>query len=135
MSSCSSLPVESLGFPPSFRFSLAHTLTERISLGYNLGMTWSSEPGEGPPEVRETLSFVNYTAALGFGLSERWGALVEVFGDLPVDAPGGDAHSVDGGVTYLVRDHLQLDVSGGVGLSAAAPDELLSVGLSVRLPR
>lgn len=122
-------------YDPSFRFSLAHTLTEHVSFGYNLGMTWSSVPGEGPPGVRETLSFVNYTAALGFGLSKRWGAFVEVFGDLPVDAPGGDAHSVDGGVTYLVRNNLQLDVSGGIGLSGSAPDQILSVGLSVRLPR
>lgn len=124
--------VSSERFDPSFRFAFAHTLTERISLGYNVGMAWSSELTA--PEERETFSFGQYTAALGFGLSERWGAFVEVFGDVPVDAPGGTESSVDGGFTFLVREHLQLDVSAGVGLSESAPDEFLGLGLSVRLP-
>lgn len=120
-------------FDPAFRVSLAHTLSDRISFGYNLGMAWES--AETLPGVRETFSFFQYTAAMGFGLSERWGAFVEVFGDLPVDAPGGAANSVDGGFTFLVRDNFQLDVSAGAGLSDSAPDRFLGLGLSVRLPR
>jgi len=118
---------------PSFRLSLAHTLSERIGLGYNLGMTWASElDGSGR---RVTHSFFNYTAAVGFSLSPRWGTFVEVFGDLPVEAPGGAGHALDGGFTFLVRDNLQLDVFAGVGLSREAADELLGFGLSLRLPR
>lgn len=120
-------------FEPSFRFSLSHTLSDRVSLGYNLGMAWSTEDREG--SGRQTFSHVEYTAALGFGLSRRLGAFVELFGELPASAPGGPSNSVDGGLTYLLRPHIQLDLAGGVGLSRQAPDWFVGAGVSVRWPR
>ncbi|RMH21396.1 MAG: transporter [Acidobacteria bacterium] len=119
-------------FDPSFRLSLAHTLSERLSLGYNLGMEW--ETGAGDDGRERTLGSAIYTLALGIGLSERWGAFVELFGTAPTSAAGGPANSFDGGFTYLIRDNMQLDVAGGVGLSDAADDWFVGVGFSVRVP-
>lgn len=114
---------------PSLRLSFAHDLPRGASLGYNLGMAWAG--GE---------SRLEYTAAFGFGLGERTGAFVELFGDVPVDdpadgRPGGPAHAVDGGVTFLVHDRLQLDLAAGAGLTGEAPDRFLTAGLSLRWPR
>ena len=118
---------------PSFRFSLSHTLTERLGLGYNLGASWESAEDDGGE--RDTLSSVNYTVALGIGLSERFGAFVELYGDVPASAPDGPANAFDGGFTWLLRNNLQLDVAGGLGLSDDADDWFAGAGVSVRLPR
>jgi len=130
---------------PSFRFSFAHTLSERVGLGYNLGMTW--ETGE---EVRsehfrawltgrervekETDVFVNYTATVGVGLTDQLGMFVEFFGDVGLD-DADTAHYFDGGFTWAPLTHLQFDLSAGVGLNDAASDWFVGAGCSVRFPR
>ncbi len=118
---------------PELRLSLSHTVSERLALGYNFGVAWESEPDEAGE--RHTLSAALYTLALGIGLAERWGAFVELFGEIPASAAAGPAHSLDAGITFLVLTNLQLDLSGGVGLSSAAPDWFVAAGLSVRFPR
>lgn len=118
---------------PAVRLSLAHTLSETLSLGYNLGLARESDAGE--DGRRETTTLALYTAALGIGLSDRAGAFVEAFGELPVEGGGGPRHSLDGGLTFLLRPNLQLDAAVGAGLSRQAPDWFVGLGLSVRLPR
>lgn len=122
-------------YDPSFRLAVGHDLSDRVSLGYNLGMAWSSELTGDDEAVRETFSRFVYTAALGFALGERLGAFAEVFGEEPVDAPGSSAVSVDGGFTYLVRRNVQLDLFGGAGLTDEAADWFVGTGLVVRWPR
>jgi hypothetical protein len=117
---------------PSFRFSLAHTLSDRFALGYNVGMAWETSLESSGD--RDTLSNYLYTLALGIGLTERLGTFAEVFGEVGASADGSPAHSFDGGFTYLVRPNVQLDLSGGVGLSAAADDWFVGAGVSFRFP-
>jgi hypothetical protein len=124
--------VSSDRFDPSFRVAASHTLSDRLGVGYNVGIVWSTEEDGGGG--RDTLSSFLYTAALGGALSDRAGAFVELFGEVAASASGGPSHSVDGGVTYLLYENLQLDVSGGVGLSDAADDWFVGVGASLRLP-
>ncbi len=118
---------------PTFRFSLSHTLSDRLSFGYNLGATWESTLDES--NDRDTLSLFNYTAVLGIGLTERAGLFVEAFGDIPFNAQGGPRNSLDGGFTYLIRDNLQIDGFAGVGLSDSADDWFVGLGFTARLPR
>ena len=118
---------------PSFRFNLSHTLSDRLSFGYNLGATWESTLDE--TNDRDTLSLFNYTAVLGIGLTERAGLFVEAFGDIPFNAQGGPRNSLDGGFTYLMRDNLQIDGFAGVGLSDSADDWFVGLGFTARLPR
>ena len=129
-----SLPVGSDEFSsgradPDFRVSLSHTLSDRLSLGYNLGASWPSA-GE---ETSDRLSLFLYTAALGISLSERAGMFLELFGDIPIGVDDGEAaHSFDGGFTYLLRDNVQLDAAGGVEISESADDWFVGLGISVR---
>lgn len=118
---------------PSFRFSLSHTLSDRLSFGYNLGATWESTLDE--TNDRDTLSLFNYTAVLGIGLNERAGLFLEAFGDIPFNAQGGPRNSIDGGFTYLIRDNLQIDGFAGVGLSDSADDWFVGLGFTARFPR
>lgn len=108
----------------TMRFAFSHTLTDRFSLGYNLGAEWDGEtavPG------------YFYSVALGIGLIENLGMFVESFG--AIQEAGTAQHQIDAGFTYLLTPNFQVDISGGIGLNDAAPDNFISFGLSYRIPR
>lgn len=108
----------------TMRFAFSHTLTDRFSLGYNLGAEWDGEtavPG------------YFYSVALGIGLIENLGMFVESFGT--IQEAGTAQHQIDAGFTYLLTPNFQVDISGGIGLNDAAPDNFISFGLSYRIPR
>jgi hypothetical protein len=117
---------------PDFRINMSNELNEMFSLAYNLGVEWETAPSTGGD--RDTDSFFIYTVALGIGLTEEWGMFLEFFGDAPLNQRGGDAHSFDAGITYLVHENLQLDTAVGIGLTSEAPDWFATVGFSWRFP-
>jgi hypothetical protein len=39
---------------------------------------------------------------------------------------------LDGGLTYIIKNNMQLDCSGGIGLTEESPKYFISAGLSVR---
>lgn len=109
---------------PEFVFTMSHSLTSTIGIGYNLGAEWNLE--------REHLEPF-YTIALGTDFTDDIGGYVEIFGGWD---PDSDAeHSFDAGLTILARNNAQLDVSGGIGLTESAPDYFMGAGFSVRFPR
>ena len=104
------------------RFALAHTLSDRFSLGYNLGAEWDGE---------SVITRYFYSFALGIAINTNLAMFVESFGLVPEE---GDAeHLLDAGLTYLILPNLQMDVSGGIGIHNA-PDSFVSFGFSFRLP-
>ncbi len=105
-----------------FRFSMAHTLTERAGLAYNIGAQW----GNDSPEA----AYV-YTLVYGYQLTEQWALYAEVYGDLPEDSKAN--HYWDAGLTFLAASNLQLDATVGRSITDGQ-DILLSAGLSIRLP-
>jgi len=107
-----------------FRFSFAHRLSEKSSLGYNLGMAWDGDI--------TTANYI-YTFAYGYSISEKVGAFLEIYGDLPEDSHFN--HYWDAGFTYLIDDNIQLDLSGGTGLTRNIQDIYVSAGISFRLPK
>lgn len=107
---------------PDMRIAVSHTLSEMLSLAYNLGAEWdgdSAVPG------------YFYSAALGIGVTGNLGMFVETYGLLYGD---GDAeHMLDAGFTYLVLPDLQVDLSAGIGINEHAIDNFISFGLSYRI--
>jgi hypothetical protein len=118
---------------PSFRFAFSNTLTERLSLGYNLGATWLTI--EDSLGVEDTVAFANWTVVLGISASERVGVFTELFGRAPLSGDGRTRTSFNTGMTYLLTRRLQLDANVSAGLSDAAPDWTAGVGVSFRFPR
>lgn len=118
---------------PSFRFNFDHDLSENLGLGVNLGAEWQTVRSDAG--VEDTATRFVYTAALGRALDEARGVFVEIFGSESIDGPDSGAEvSLDGGLTWLLRPNLQLDVAAGVGLTDAADDWFVGAGVSVRWP-
>ncbi len=118
------------GADPSFRVAFAHELRSGLSLGYNAGAAWESSADHPDRDA-----FVLYSLALGVGLTDRLGAFFEVFGDRQVTGPIATSVSADSGLTFLLTEVIQLDVSVGRGLRGPADDLFVGTGLSLRLPR
>ena len=109
-------------YAPSFRFTMQHSLSKNISLAYNLGTEWDGET----PEP----TFI-YTLTTGFALTEKLGAYMELYGFAPQRDKA--AHNIDGGFTYLLRNNIMIDISGGIGLTNNAPNYYTALGFSFRL--
>jgi len=125
--------VRALRNDPAVIFTFANTLTERLSLGYNIGVRWTTV--EDTTGDEDTLSALAWTIALGIDGKGRWAYFTEFFGATGLSEHGSPANLFDGGVTYLLRPNLQLDLAVGVGLSSAAPDWITTLGISYRFPR
>ena len=106
---------------PNFRFTMQHTITENIGIGYNLGGEWNGEGGS--PEWI-------YTLAPGMNIGKRWYAYAEIFGSVrPNQTP---LHGIDGGIAYYFTDDIKIDFSGGKGLNGESITNYVAIGLSFR---
>jgi hypothetical protein len=106
---------------PAFRFTMQHTLTNKITLAYNLGAEWDGESAE-PTYI--------YTLTSGISLTEKLGCYLELYGFIPNSSKAD--HRLDGGLTYLMNNNFIVDLSGGVGLTESAPNNYISLGISYR---
>ncbi len=106
----------------SMLFAFSHTLSDRLSLGYNLGTSWNGETA---------IPDYFYSVSLGIGLTEKLGAYIESYGTLPEE--GKPEHLADAGFTYHIASNFQLDLSSGIGLSNAT-DKFIGFGFTYRIP-
>ena len=81
------------------RILVSHELSESFELAYNLGYTKYFEQDNG-------LVVYSLVVAKSFG---NLGAFVEIFGE--------SYSSWDLGITYLIKDNLQADISYGQGIN------------------
>lgn len=107
---------ENLGFIN--RLSLAHDITNIISIGYNFGYDYFTN-GQGN---------YTYTVALGIGVSEKLSIYGESFGSIFVN--NIPLSNFDYGLAYLVKSNIQFDLSFGLGLNNEMNYQ--SIGISWR---
>lgn len=107
---------------PEFRFTFQHTLSEKLSLGYNLGAEWDGFSAE-PTYI--------YTLTTGYTITKKIGSYIEIFGFAPQNDSAN--HNLDGGFTYLINPNFMIDLSAGVGITDNAPDHYFAFGFSFRL--
>ena len=106
---------------PNFRFSMQHTISKLIGIGYNLGAEWDGFSDEA--------TWI-YTFAPGFNISEKWYGYVEAFGF--VSKKNKPEHNLDGGIAYYINRDFKVDLSSGFGISKEAPDWYVAIGASFR---
>lgn len=75
--------------------------------------------------------FVN-SATVSFPLTERLGMYVEAFVERSAESGAETIVTIDSGLTLAVTDHLQLDAGANVGVTEAADDLNVFLGLSQR---
>jgi hypothetical protein len=107
-----------------FRFTFAHTLSDKFSLSYNAGAEWSGD--EESPEA-----IFLYTASVGYIVTSKVGAFIETYSFFPEGEKADNR--LDAGLTYKFSPVVQWDISGGIGLSKNAPDTFISTGISARM--
>ena len=106
---------------PAFRFTMQHTLSDKIMLAYNLGAEWNGE--------NEQYNYI-YTLTTGFSLTDKIGCYTELYGFLSNQNVAD--HRFDGGFTYLINDDVIVDLSGGFGLTEGVHKNYISLGFSFR---
>lgn len=102
-------------------FSLSHTLSNKFSLGYNLGWTSNDINLKGSG---------TYTLAIGYTISPKLGFYAEGYGalqNLETLTLG-----LDGGFAYLLKNNIQLDLSAGKSITEN--DYFVSAGFSLLIP-
>lgn len=100
---------------------------ERFSLDADLRFNGATQ---GVDDSRRVFD-LHPALSLEASVTQRASVFVEYFSKL-VPSEGEDEHSVDSGVTYLLSDDVQLDLSAGVGLNHAAPDFFIGAGFAWR---
>ncbi|MFZ1323222.1 MAG: transporter [Ignavibacteria bacterium] len=110
---------------PSIVFCFQNIVSDNFSLGYNAGLNLQDWFGEGDG------FFLSLSGSYSF--SEKVLAFGELFSSTNfyylVPNIGGDL-----GVTYLVSNNIQLDLSGGASLENIKDDYFFSTGFSIRIP-
>ncbi len=94
---------------------------------YSAGLSWF-----GTVLVSESDNDMSLSNALGLSLpvNANTGGYVEYYGIFTEGS--GPEHYLNGGVAYLARNDLQLDVNAGLGLNSNAADLYLGMGIAYR---
>ncbi len=72
-----------------------------------------------------------FAAGASRSLTDRVGVFIEYFNDIPFASEIDDQHAIDGGLTFLLNDDLQLDINAGTGLNNAT-DNFVGIGIAMR---
>jgi len=103
------------------KLSIAHDLSDVMSIGYNVGYDYF---GEGSGNL-------TYSVALGISITDNFGLYIEPYGNL-IEFETYEA-SFDAGIAYLLKDNVQLDFSFGTGINHTM--NYLSVGCSINIAK
>ncbi len=110
---------------PELVWLWAYDLSDNLSVAGNFGVGLPSNDGGRFFQGSASLSAV-------LALSEKVGAYIEYFGFYPNAEQSDAAHSVNGGITFLVNNNFQLDWRIGAGLNEEADDFFTGFGFAWR---
>ena len=87
------------------KLSISHSISELFGIGYNIGYDFL---GSGNGDF-------TYSLAISYSISNTFGVYIEPFGKyLNLEKHESNFNS---GITYLLHDNFQLDISYGVGIN------------------
>jgi len=115
--------ISSHGYDAAVQLPWSRGLSKNWTAAGQFGVMWPTESGRHTATGQASIYFDRQ-------LTAPWDVYVEYSGDYP--QRGGPVHGIDCGTAYKISPHQQLDLHGGVGLSAAAPDYSIGFGYSVR---
>jgi len=115
--------ISSHGYDPFAQLPWSRSLSPNWTAAGMLSVYWPTESGRHNTTGESTF-------LIDRQLTKRWDAFVEYAGDFP--ERGTPRHLAHFGTAFKVTPNQQLDMHGGVGLSAAAVDHFIAAGYSFR---
>lgn len=109
-------------FVPELVLLFSNEINDKFSVGYNLGVEWHDDMGD-----KEFF----YSVSMGMGITPRIGAFAELYGNLPASTDASN-QNIDGGFTYLIKNNIQFDIYGGLGLTREANNFMLGTGIAFK---
>ncbi len=125
------VPSGSAGFSsgdvdPELILLWAYDLTDSLAIAGNVGFALPTENGSRFFQTSASVS-------IAIAVTDRLGAYAEYFGFYPNTEGSDSAHTINGGLTYLISNDFQIDVRIGAGLNEEADDFFTGVGFARRL--
>jgi hypothetical protein len=108
---------------PEVRFTMQHSLSKRVVIGYNLGGLCRGE---------DFKAILLYTLTTSCTLVKGIDVYAELYGFVTYDEK--QDHRLDGGFTYVPINNVMIDVSAGLNIEKT-PGWFCGLGLSFRLPK
>jgi len=102
------------------KLSISHALGQRVGLGYNVGYNYFGI----------NKGIFTYSLALGVGITDKLSIYIEPYGNVILS--GKYLSNFDTGLTYLLKDNLQLDISYGFGMNYTMNYIALGVSWNLR---
>ena len=118
--------ISSHGYDPSIQLPWSHKLSANWTTAGMFSIYWPTQGTSRNTTGQATLLFDRQ-------LTSPWDAFVEYGGEF--SEHGGPQHILHFGTAYKLTPHQQVDIHGGVGLSAASPDHFIGVGYSFILQK
>ena len=103
--------------PIDYKFVFQNNLTDKLSLGYNVGTS-------------TTLNHLNYTINLGYSPSYKISLFGEYFSDIVKEETPSE--NFDLGILYLLNQKLQIDMAYGNSIQLVKSESYLTAGISYR---
>ena len=116
--------ISSHGYDPSIQLPWSRKLSANWTAGGMLSVYWPTQ-GTSRNITGQTTFYIDRQ------LTSPWDAFVEYGGEFYEQ--GGPQHILHFGTSYKLTNHQQIDLHGGVGLSADAPDHFIGFGYSILL--
>lgn len=110
---------------PQSKLALGWSLSPRLSLSSNLIYSYAVDGDERFHQLGVSLSG-------GLSVTDRIGTFLEVYGFSEESDDGPSTQYVNGGVTFLIHNDLQVDARVGTGLNEADPDWFVGIGGGIR---
>ncbi len=108
---------------PRFIFVTSQSLSNKVTLVTNWGGSWNGN---------NNVPSGNYTFSLIYSINNKIGLFIENYGTLTKS--DFDMY-LDGGLTYLINNHLQFDIYTGYGANKKLNEYFVSMGISWRTNR
>lgn len=120
---------------PAFRVAMDIDATEKINLRVNYGVQWLEDKSILDPEDNPVINpFIVLALNSNFVITEKTTLFAEYFANLKYNNLRND-HYIHAGCLFKVADNLQIDISGGAGLSPRTPRGFVNLGFSGWWPK
>ncbi|MEY3321515.1 MAG: hypothetical protein RLZZ417_1098 [Bacteroidota bacterium] len=118
------------GINPSLELSFANSLTDWMTLCYNLGSAWDGD-NKNPAYY--------YALSLEMAISNKFGCYLQGHGDSQKIELDGNSNQInqtfiEGGILYFPKNNIQLDISAGRSVGTIHTYSFLTCGFSIRIP-